>query len=91
MLADEPVASLDPVTSHQVMEDLLRINRELGITTIVNLHFLDLARRYGQRIIGLQQGKVVYDGSGSDVTDDDFRQIYGRRPGEDDFLQEPAA
>lgn len=91
ILADEPVASLDPVTSHQVMEDLLRINRELGITTIVNLHFLDLARRYGQRIIGLQQGKVVYDGSGSEVTDEDFRRIYGRRPGEDDFLQEPAA
>jgi phosphonate transport system ATP-binding protein len=91
ILADEPVASLDPVTCHQVMEDLLRINRELGITTLVNLHFLDLARRYGQRIIGLQQGRLVYDGAGSDVTDEDFQRIYGRRPEDDDFLQEGAA
>ena len=86
ILADEPVASLDPVTSHQVMQDLLRINRELGITTIVNLHFLDLARRYGQRIIGLRHGEMVYDGSGDTVTDDQFREIYGRPPGDDDFL-----
>jgi len=86
ILADEPVASLDPVTSHQVMQDLLRINRDLGITTIVNLHFLDLARRYGQRIIGLRHGELVYDGSGDTVTDDQFREIYGRPPGEDDFL-----
>lgn len=91
ILADEPVASLDPVTCHQVMEDLLRINRELGITTLVNLHFLDLARRYGQRIIGLQQGRLVFDGAGSDVTDADFQRIYGRRPEEDDFLQEARA
>ncbi len=62
LLADEPVASLDPPTSHVVMRDLQRINRELGITTIVNLHFLDLARVYGQRIIGLRAGELVYDG-----------------------------
>jgi phosphonate transport system ATP-binding protein len=54
ILADEPVASLDPVTTHQIMRDLVRINRELGITTLVNLHFLDLARQYGQRIIGAE-------------------------------------
>ncbi|MCC5863340.1 MAG: phosphonate ABC transporter ATP-binding protein, partial [Gammaproteobacteria bacterium] len=59
--------------------------------TLVNLHFLDLARRYGQRIIGLQQGRLVFDGAGSDVTDADFQRIYGRRPEEDDFLQEARA
>jgi phosphonate transport system ATP-binding protein len=91
ILADEPVASLDPVTCHQVMEDLLRINRELGITTLVNLHFLDLARRYGRRIIGLQQGRLVYDGPGADVSDADFQRIYGRAPEEEDFLQESVA
>jgi phosphonate transport system ATP-binding protein len=86
ILADEPVASLDPITSHQVMQDLLRINRELGITTIVNLHFLDLAKRYGQRIIGLRHGELVYDGAGETVTDREFLEIYGRPPEEDDFL-----
>lgn len=86
ILADEPVASLDPITSHQVMQDLLRINRDLGITTIVNLHFLDLAKRYGQRIIGLRHGELVYDGSGETVTDRQFLEIYGRPPEEDDFL-----
>ncbi|MFU8877315.1 MAG: phosphonate ABC transporter ATP-binding protein, partial [Wenzhouxiangellaceae bacterium] len=73
ILADEPVASLDPVTTHQIMKDLVRINRELGITTLVNLHFLDLARQYGKRIIGLRFGELVYDGSAATVTDDDFR------------------
>ena len=65
ILADEPVASLDPPTSHVVMRDLQRINRELGITTIVNLHFLDLATAYADRIIGLRAGELVFDGSGS--------------------------
>ncbi|MEE4637835.1 MAG: phosphonate ABC transporter ATP-binding protein [Wenzhouxiangella sp.] len=88
ILADEPVASLDPVTTHQIMQDLVRINRELGITTLVNLHFLDLARKYGQRIIGLRFGELVYDGSAKTVTDDDFRDIYGRDFTEDDVLDE---
>jgi phosphonate transport system ATP-binding protein len=86
VLADEPVASLDPITSHQVMQDLVKINRELGITTLVNLHFLDLAKKYGQRIVGLRAGKLVYDGPAEDVTEDDFREIYGRPPTADDVL-----
>ncbi len=90
ILADEPVASLDPVTTHQIMKDLVRINRELGITTLVNLHFLDLARQYGKRIIGLKFGELVYDGSAASVTDDDFRAIYGRDFNEDDVLDEAA-
>lgn len=85
ILADEPVASLDPPTSHMVMRDLQRINKELGITTIVNLHFLDLAREYGQRIIGLRSGQVVYDGPVSEVNEEIFEQIYGRAIREDDL------
>lgn len=90
LLADEPVASLDPVTSHQVMEDLQRINRDLGITTLVNLHFLDLAKKYGQRIIGLRQGKLVFDGTGASVTETDFNEIYGREMTADDVLEAQA-
>jgi phosphonate transport system ATP-binding protein len=90
ILADEPVASLDPVTTHQVMQDLVRINRELGITTLVNLHFLDLAREYGERIIGLRFGELVYDGSAETVTDQDFEDIYGREVSKDDVLNEDA-
>ncbi len=86
MLADEPVAALDPVTSHQVMGDLQRINRELGITTLINLHFLDLARAYGKRLIGLRDGELVYDGDIADVHDDTFREIYGRAITPDDLL-----
>ncbi len=65
VLADEPVASLDPPTSHVVMKYLQQISRELGITTIVNLHFLDLATAYADRIIGLRDGELVFDGPGS--------------------------
>ncbi|WP_203335370.1 phosphonate ABC transporter ATP-binding protein [Nocardioides limicola] len=78
VLADEPVASLDPPTANQVMRDLQRINRELGITTVVNLHFLDLARRYADRIIGMRAGRVVFDGTGEQADDKVFEDIYGR-------------
>ncbi len=87
LLADEPVASLDPVTSHTVMRDLRRINRDLGITTLINLHFLDLARSYGKRLIGLRDGKLVYDGDIRDVSDETFREIYGRAVTPDDLLE----
>jgi phosphonate transport system ATP-binding protein len=86
LLADEPVASLDPPTSHVVMRDLQRINHELGITTIVNLHFLDLAKVYGERIIGLRAGELVYDGPGSEADEHVFRDIYGRSLTADDLL-----
>ncbi len=89
ILADEPVASLDPPTSHVVMRDLQRINRELGITTIVNLHFLDLAKVYGERIIGMRQGELVYDGPGAEADENVFRDIYGRSLTADDVLGEP--
>ena len=89
LLADEPVASLDPPTSHVVMRDLQRINRDLGITTIVNLHFLDLAKVYGERIIGLRGGELVYDGTGAEADENVFRDIYGRSLTADDLMGEP--
>lgn len=88
LLADEPVASLDPPTSHVVMRDLQRINREDGITTIVNLHFLDLAKVYGERIIGLRGGQLVYDGTGAQADENVFRDIYGRSLTADDVMGE---
>jgi phosphonate transport system ATP-binding protein len=78
LLADEPVASLDPPTAEVVLRDLQRINRELGITTVVNLHFVDLAKTYGDRIVGLQAGRVVFDGPSADADHTAFEHIYGR-------------
>ncbi len=77
ILADEPVASLDPITTRQVMNDLKRINLELGITTIVNLHDIELAKQYATRIIGLHAGRVVFDGPASEATNERFAEIYG--------------
>ena len=78
ILADEPTASLDPKTTRQVMNDLKRINEEMGITIIINLHFIDLALEYGERIIGMRDGKVVYDDLKVNTSEEDFETIYGR-------------
>lgn len=78
MLADEPVASLDPPTSHAVMRDLKRIAREDGITTVVDVHFIDMAREYADRIVGMRDGLVVFDGTPAEASDDAFEEIYGR-------------
>ncbi|QMV41160.1 phosphonate ABC transporter ATP-binding protein [Cohnella cholangitidis] len=86
ILADEPVASLDPLTTRQVMDDLRRINREMGITTIVNLHFVDLAREYATRIIGVRAGEIVFDGPVAEATDEVFSAIYGRPVSESERL-----
>ena len=91
ILADEPVASLDPPTSHAVMRYLQQINREHGITTIVNLHFLDLATAYADRIIGLRSGEVVFDGPGSACDAQVFEDIYGRSLTADDTMAKKAA
>ncbi|PEK04799.1 phosphonate ABC transporter ATP-binding protein [Bacillus wiedmannii] len=77
ILADEPVASLDPLTTKQVLDDLKKINEDFGITTIVNLHSIDLARQYATRIIGLHAGEIVFDGSVEEATDEKFAEIYG--------------
>jgi phosphonate transport system ATP-binding protein len=86
VLADEPVASLDPPSAHAVMGDLRRINTDLGITVLTNLHLLDLAREYGTRMIGLRAGKVVYDGPAATASDDVFEEIYGRSIRQQDVL-----
>lgn len=91
ILADEPVASLDPPTSHLVMRDLQRINHDLGITTIINLHFLDLATAYADRIIGLRDGELVFDGPGSAADASVFEDIYGRSLTADDTMAKQAA
>jgi phosphonate transport system ATP-binding protein len=91
LLADEPVASLDPPTSHVVMRDLQHINRDLGITTIINLHFLDLAKVYGDRIVGMRSGELVYDGTADDADENVFRDIYGRSLTADDVMGEANA
>lgn len=90
ILADEPVASLDPPTSHVVMRYLQQISRELGITTIVNLHFLDLATAYADRIIGLRDGALVFDGPGSECDATVFESIYGRSLTADDTMAKQA-
>lgn len=77
LLADEPVASLDPATCHVVMDYLRKVNQELGITIIANLHFLSLVRQYATRVIALKGGEIVYEGDPSEINDDWFEKIYG--------------
>ena len=77
MLADEPVASLDPATSHSVMKYLEEINKKDGITVICSLHFLSLARRYGTRVVALKSGKIAFDGKPADIDERRFKEIYG--------------
>ncbi|MDA0188024.1 MAG: phosphonate ABC transporter ATP-binding protein [Proteobacteria bacterium] len=77
MLADEPIASLDPLNAKVVMDALRTINREDGITVLANLHTLDTARTYCDRIVGLMEGRVVFDGTPDQLTDRQAREIYG--------------
>ena len=77
MLADEPVASLDPATSHSVMKYLEEINKKDGITVICSLHFLSLARRYATRVVALKGGKVAFDGKPDAIDERRFKEIYG--------------
>ena len=77
LLADEPVASLDPATSHSIMKYLEKINKELGVTVICNLHFLSLVRQYADRVIALKDGELVFHGLPTDIDENWFREIYG--------------
>lgn len=86
ILADEPVASLDPLTSQQVMEDFVKINRDLNITVIANMHHVDIATKYSKRIIGIKAGEIVFDGPSSELTNDHLTEIYGRNLQRDDFM-----
>ncbi len=80
ILADEPVASLDPVLAHSILENIERLNQEENITVLCSLHYLDLVQRYATRVIGLRDGQIVYRGSREDIramTDKEFKNIYG--------------
>ena len=89
ILADEPIASLDPRNAQVVMDALRDVNRQDGLTVLVNLHHLDTARDYCDRIIAMQQGKVVFDGTPAALTAERVRAIYGIT--EEEFAAEAAA
>ena len=76
ILADEPVAALDPVTAKTVMDDFTRINKDMNITILINIHHVDLALQYCQRVIGIRAGEIVYDGPAAEVNDAVLKQIY---------------
>jgi phosphonate transport system ATP-binding protein len=82
VLADEPIASLDPRNAKIVMDALLRINKQFGITVITNLHSLDTARGYCDRLIGMAQGRIVFDGKPEALSNDMARKLYGMEAGE---------
>jgi phosphonate transport system ATP-binding protein len=81
MLADEPVASLDPELAWSVMSDLARTARESGIPTLVNIHDVSLARAFGDRVIGLAQGVVVFDGTPEQLDEEALMRVYGGSAG----------
>ncbi|MBN1537953.1 MAG: phosphonate ABC transporter ATP-binding protein [Anaerolineales bacterium] len=78
ILADEPVASLDPVLAHSIMQYLELINKEDGVTVLCSLHFLDLVHRYAHRVVALNEGKLVFDGLPQEIDDHRFKEIYGK-------------
>jgi phosphonate transport system ATP-binding protein len=78
ILADEPVASLDPVLAHSIMQYLEQINKQDGVTVLCSLHFLDLVHRYATRAIALNAGRLVFDGLPKDIDDHRFKEIYGK-------------
>ncbi len=80
ILADEPVAALDPVTADQVMNDFKRINKEMNITILINIHHVDLALKFADRVIGIRAGEIVYDGPTSEVTQTVLDTIYNGAP-----------
>ncbi len=82
LLADEPIASLDPRNTRIVMDALQRLNRHFGITVLCNLHSLDLARGYCDRLVGMAAGRVVFDDVPAALTDDIARELYGLEAGE---------
>lgn len=79
ILADEPVAALDPVTAKAVMDDFRNINKNMGITVLINIHHVELALEYCDRVIGVKAGQVVFDGPSCEVNDDVMKTIYGDR------------
>lgn len=81
MLADEPIASLDPKSARTVMDTLAKIHEERGIPVLVNLHQIHVAKTYGKRIVGMKQGQKIFDGTREDLTEERITEIYGHIPG----------
>lgn len=88
ILADEPIASLDPRNTQVVMDALAAINRDLGITVLCNLHALDVARNYCDRLVGMSAGRVVFDGAPAELSDSVVQNLYGLEAAQ--VLQMPA-
>lgn len=86
ILADEPVAALDPITAAQVMDDFKKINKDLNISVLINIHHVDLALKYADRVIGIKAGEIVYDGPSKNVNQDILKQIYGRELSSDEVM-----
>ena len=86
ILADEPVAALDPVTAKQVMQDFVHINQEMGISILLNIHHVELALEYADRIIGIRAGKIVYDGPSAKVDQAVLDSIYGEQGGAEECV-----
>jgi phosphonate ABC transporter, ATP-binding protein len=78
ILADEPVASLDPITTQKIMQDLQHINKSMKKTIIVNIHSVELAKQFSTRIIAFKQGEIVFDGTPLELTNDELTNIYGK-------------
>ncbi|MBQ6479956.1 MAG: phosphonate ABC transporter ATP-binding protein [Anaerolineaceae bacterium] len=76
ILADEPVASLDPIMARQVMQDFVRINKEYNITILLNIHHVDLALQYCDRVIGVREGQIVFDGPANTITQEQIDEVY---------------
>ena len=76
ILADEPVASLDPIMARQVMKDFVRINKDYNITILLNIHHVDLALQYCDRVIGVREGQIVFDGPAGTSTQDQIDEVY---------------
>ena len=76
ILADEPVASLDPIMARQVMKDFVRINKDYNITILLNIHHVDLALQYCERVIGVREGQIVFDGPAGTITQDQIDEVY---------------
>ena len=83
ILADEPVASLDPITTQKIMTDLKRINQEMKQTVVVNIHSVELAKQFSTRILAFKSGKIVFDGPPEELTGEELKRIYGRNILED--------
>jgi phosphonate transport system ATP-binding protein len=86
ILADEPVASLDPITANQIMKDFKKVNVEENITVIANMHHVDMALKYADRVIGINAGEIIYDGPSANVNEELLKRIYGREITDEDIM-----